>query len=82
MHEYSGSGRGGIGSLLRFLGGYAFVLLVLFFALPAGGRFLEARYDAMDGTDKLLLAATSAMLVGAWWWLSRRRRMRPTPGRF
>lgn len=76
MSEKTGSRSGGLRALLRFLLGYAFVLLALFQLLPAAGRYLEARYDALDGPDKLVLAAVTIVLIAAWQGLGRMRRAR------
>ena len=74
-HENENS-RSSLGSLLRFLGGYAAVVSILVFVLPAGARQLEAGYDALDGTVKLALAVAAACVVASWGWLARTRRNR------
>jgi len=76
MSDEPGSSRGGLRALFRFLLGYAAVLFTLFQLLPAAGRYLEARYDALDGPDKLILAAVPVLALAARQGLSRIRRAR------
>ena len=60
--------------LLRFLFWYAAGLAALFWVLPLGAKLLQARYETMDASFKIIAEAGFFSLVAAWQYLARRQR--------
>ena len=60
--------------LVRFVFWYAAGLAALFWVLPLGAKFLQARYETMDTSIKFVVVAGFFSLVAAWQYLARRER--------
>lgn len=60
--------------LIRFLFWYAAGLAALFWALPLGAKLLQARYETMDVSAKVIIVAGFFAVIAAWQFLARSQR--------
>lgn len=62
-------------SLFRFLFWYAVVVTAVFLLLPAVASFLQAQYEALSGTARMLAVAGFFLVVASWHLMGKRKQI-------
>jgi uncharacterized membrane protein YozB (DUF420 family) len=65
-----------VSRLLRFITLYAVAVAMLFVVMPAAGARIEAGYESLSGTLRIVIVSAFFLVVAVWQIVRQRDRMR------